>query len=307
LIELLVAIAIIALLISILLPSLSKAREQAKKVVCASTLSGFGKGFALYADNDRYGSLCSGAFDPEVSNGRDGPVDKVGWVRDLKKFDYADPGRQLCPSNVAVYNQKLRLYLDPEIVGEPEPPSTASSPEERVQELIDLGFNTNYTQSWFMGRTQYRGAGAGSLNLKRLDSTMGPLRLSAMVTASPSKVPLLGDGRTDNDEPLFGERCVKTMSDGPFGGPYGTQNYADFGPAHGYASWIRGDKGHNRVYANVLFGDAHVDTFRDSDRDGEFALDVRKRPAEQTDLNPGVIFDGVLSLGRRSRSATSLK
>lgn len=310
LIELLVVISIIALLISILLPSLSKARESAKKVVCGSGLANFGRGFALYADNSKGNFFCSGAFDPEVANGRDGPVDKIGWIADLKRNQYANPGKELCPSNPAIYNQKLRLYktdaslkLGSEIASKED-----LSPDERVQKLVEEGYNSNFTQSWYMGRTQYRGAGlTKDLNLKRLSSTLGPLRHSGMGSVSPGKIPLLGDGRTDNDEPLLGERCVKTMTDGPFGGPYGTQNYADFGPAHGFASWIRGDKGHNRVFANILFADAHVESFRDSDRDGEFALDTRKRPAEQTDLSPGIIFDGVLSLGRRSTSATSLK
>lgn len=53
LIELLVVVAIIALLISILLPSLSRAREIAKRTVCASNLGGIGRGIKVYAnDND---------------------------------------------------------------------------------------------------------------------------------------------------------------------------------------------------------------------------------------------------------------
>ena len=49
LIELLVVVAIIALLISILLPSLSRARELSKRLVCAANLSGMGKSCKIYS------------------------------------------------------------------------------------------------------------------------------------------------------------------------------------------------------------------------------------------------------------------
>jgi prepilin-type N-terminal cleavage/methylation domain-containing protein len=53
LIELLVVVAIIALLISILLPSLSRARELAKRAVCSSNLRGIGQGMHIYANDNR--------------------------------------------------------------------------------------------------------------------------------------------------------------------------------------------------------------------------------------------------------------
>ena len=53
LIELLVVVSIIALLVSILLPALSKAREQAKRAVCLSNVKGLGTATVMYAtDND---------------------------------------------------------------------------------------------------------------------------------------------------------------------------------------------------------------------------------------------------------------
>ena len=53
LIELLVVVAIIALLLSILLPSLSGAREQGKRAVCLSNLSNIGKALWQYSSEDR--------------------------------------------------------------------------------------------------------------------------------------------------------------------------------------------------------------------------------------------------------------
>jgi prepilin-type N-terminal cleavage/methylation domain-containing protein len=51
LIELLVVVAIIALLISILLPSLARARELSKRTVCMANLKGVGTAFAVYASD----------------------------------------------------------------------------------------------------------------------------------------------------------------------------------------------------------------------------------------------------------------
>ncbi len=53
LVELLVVVAIIALLVSILLPALSKAREEAKRVMCTNNVRQNGLGIALYAQDNK--------------------------------------------------------------------------------------------------------------------------------------------------------------------------------------------------------------------------------------------------------------
>ncbi len=52
LVELLVVIAVIALLMAILMPVLSRARKQAKSVICQSNLRQWGLMFAMYTDDN---------------------------------------------------------------------------------------------------------------------------------------------------------------------------------------------------------------------------------------------------------------
>ncbi len=74
LVELLVVIGIIALLISILLPSLQKARMAAIKVKCAAQLKDIGSGLLIYANGN------NGAM-PMVGPGADGSA----WPWDVSK------------------------------------------------------------------------------------------------------------------------------------------------------------------------------------------------------------------------------
>lgn len=84
LIELLVVISIIAVLITILLPALEKAREAGRAADCRSREKQFGLGFAMYAnDNDQFLPLCYSGY-----NGEYVAVEKknISWIH--KVGDY---------------------------------------------------------------------------------------------------------------------------------------------------------------------------------------------------------------------------
>jgi prepilin-type N-terminal cleavage/methylation domain-containing protein/prepilin-type processing-associated H-X9-DG protein len=80
LIEVLVVVAIIALLVAILLPSLARAREQSRRVMCANQLGEFGRGIHLYTfDNkDSLPGPVHAAVELETSN-LSGTGEYNGW------------------------------------------------------------------------------------------------------------------------------------------------------------------------------------------------------------------------------------
>jgi prepilin-type N-terminal cleavage/methylation domain-containing protein/prepilin-type processing-associated H-X9-DG protein len=85
LIELLVVVAIISLLISILTPSLSRARQQAKATVCMTRLSEFMKALVMY------GSDCEQLLPPKVYKLRDETNSPLhGWCEELYVYLYQD-------------------------------------------------------------------------------------------------------------------------------------------------------------------------------------------------------------------------
>lgn len=77
LIDVLVSIAVIAVLISILLPSLAAVNETARRVVCQSNIRQIGMGLIMYADDNK-GMLPNSIFLPSPGSpaARGGPQDR---------------------------------------------------------------------------------------------------------------------------------------------------------------------------------------------------------------------------------------
>lgn len=92
LIELLVVVAIIGLLVSIMIPSLGRARELARRVRCATNLRGLGQATALYAQEN-------GDRGPYVPLNGAGWGVEVGANRDRSPFDGVANGRAMSASS----------------------------------------------------------------------------------------------------------------------------------------------------------------------------------------------------------------
>jgi prepilin-type N-terminal cleavage/methylation domain-containing protein/prepilin-type processing-associated H-X9-DG protein len=88
LIELLVVVSIIALLISILLPSLSRAREQSKGVHCLARLSEFGKALSSY-ENVYSDELPPALWNPCPCESHRPPT-RAGWQEILFSWVYRE-------------------------------------------------------------------------------------------------------------------------------------------------------------------------------------------------------------------------
>ena len=80
LVELLVVIGIIALLISILMPALARARDQAQRAKCMANLRSLTNAWLMYA-NDNKGRLV------RAENYPSSPTDPGGWVWDGPSLD----------------------------------------------------------------------------------------------------------------------------------------------------------------------------------------------------------------------------
>lgn len=254
LIEMLVVMAVIAVIVGLLLPAIQAARESSRAMACANNLRQFGIGLNEHAA--RKGTYCSGAWDWS----EDGCLTEKGWVADLVATGIP-VGKMLCPSNSAqvseVFNQVLTL-LPPQtnactnFAGQPpkilpdgtslsnvcrqviESNLAAMSPQRKhlvESTLLEQHYNTNYVATWFLvrgsvnldasGNPKANNTSCGNLSVKSLNVTQGPLRQATLDTgAGASFVPFLADGPAGDAlvmplKGIRGEFTVKSYTNGP--------------------------------------------------------------------------------------------
>jgi prepilin-type N-terminal cleavage/methylation domain-containing protein len=274
LIELLVVIAIIAILFALLVPAVMRARESARSSFCKNNLRQVGIGLHTFADTDKGSERYStGSYDFR----RDGCPDTWGWVANVVNNGSANAESLICPSNTLRALEKINDLLGGDSTDQKDgcPPdrlvdgvcgpatpgqefggtavNTAQRADYIARAFFDKGYNTNYSSSWYLGRSSIKyepgiqplvSSSVTGQGRKGLSTTLGPLTRK-IAESSPyptSNIPLIGDAAPgDVDEAVLqmdivadpnvdsfntndperrvyltaGERLAETQNDGP--------------------------------------------------------------------------------------------
>jgi prepilin-type N-terminal cleavage/methylation domain-containing protein/prepilin-type processing-associated H-X9-DG protein len=196
LIELLVVVAIIALLISILLPSLQQARERAKTAVCSSNLRQMGIAMALYLEDNLayYPGEHSARSEPDLGGGT-----FVTWAPRLRLYASMNEEIFWCPTadddtywEVIFGVPRIPVYVRGYGYQPTERPIIAGAPGD----LFCYGYN-----SWGVGEWCTTDAGI-SLGLgAHVDDWSIPWawRIRADDVRRPAEMIAIADGKADGN------------------------------------------------------------------------------------------------------------
>lgn len=231
LIELLVVVTIITLLVAILLPSLSKAREQSKSIQCLTNLKMLGSAFSVYL------SECNGIY-PKAGNAGNGTIGPQ-WYRTILQ-DPALPGSYINGSGYASnFDGKWKPLFCPNDYRN-------AGRNDIAFGNISYGYNAagfagidNHSVMWWVW-------GGSSTNktpvAEKVPHLMAPVKVTAV--QNPALVILLLDYGIGTFTPASSTR-----------GWYRAYPYNDSGNGLAVPRHMSGTGGN----CNVLYGDGHAD------------------------------------------------
>lgn len=267
LLELLVVISIISLLMSILLPSLSRARDQAKGVHCLARLKEFGNALSTY-ENTGLGRLPPAQWHPTESDLQRGAAGdgasggsiggegvSYGWMEILFPYVYGDAVRlpRDYPVQRNIDGRRWQEYFLCRAVGDAG---------------ISAGHYRVYLPAWSTGSFSLESGGVYGDNTRA-----DPYHPSNRERIRPT-LPLIGDAneRSERGDGLGADEC--SYIDG---------GEADFAGSDGRTN---GNRFSDRHYGgtNYLFGDLHAawdtqlraELARDYDLNG--IIDIERAP-----------------------------
>ena len=276
LVELLVVIGIIALLISILLPALGKARDQATKVQCMSNLRSLGQGMMIYTVANK-GVLPTGVYWNGAANVNDTATDWVLLIQStLVKGAPADYTGFLAKPVFASL-QARRMFMCPEA------PEVSFSNAEAGGNFIVTNCVCYSCNPAILGGQIYSAGPNNAGNPVppfRLSTSRHPSEAAVLFDASVS----MDDGpgtiyqETDNPDAVYLDNKgftyygLSAATYAQLAGASGLGNSVDMTPPATFAASDCNKDNSNNIWnirfrhmkntvANVLFLDGHVQSF----------------------------------------------
>jgi prepilin-type N-terminal cleavage/methylation domain-containing protein len=253
LIELLVVVAILALLISILLPSLSRARAQAKATLCLSNLKQIGNAMAFYGSDYR-DYLPPYCISRRINNSYSDHTNTPYWFQYLPfKYLYNNVAVATCPSDDLVDIRKK-----PQLRG----------PHLELKALRPIIF-----YSYAMNPNQPKSG-----------QPVYPNTASGKIAVAPEVIPYGSSGVIERFNPGLASR-LKRPSDFVF--LLETASTGLLNPTSDF-DLFRTDHGGGKDRMNLIFADTHAEPKNIRDiYPGDFSVRPPKPPPADADRWPG--------------------